>query len=792
MIAESALNLLEFHKLLRVIATYSHSEASHKAVLDILPLDSRDDIERRLAQVDEIRRLAQEGNPLRLSGFSDISSLLAQIRPEGAILEPRELTLFISFLIILADISSQLASREDLPFLRKLTNPLTGFPDILKILERSIDREGNILESASLALSELRGQVRRLQGRIRKKLEEMMKDDRISLFLQDTFITERSGRWVIPVRMDAKGQVAGVVHDVSRSGETAFIEPLAIIGLSNELENLIADQKAEEIRILRNICSGIRIIADDMATQYKIILFLDLLNCIAKFADQLQMWTPEINDSGIIRLAGAIHPLLFLTFQGIEGKTRSDHEVVPLDLHLGGTDTVMVITGSNAGGKTIAIKTIGLLLLMALSGMPVPADPSSSFPLVHDLLIDIGDEQSIENSLSTFSAHISNISEILKKANAKSLVLIDELGTGTDPDEGAALACAVLKEIRNSSALLFATTHLTDIKGFVHRTKGMLNASMEFDQKTLTPLYRLRTGEPGQSHALEIARRYGLPDGIIDSAKGMLGGIKVEFDNLIADLNAKRAEYENALSELRQQRIEVEETKRQLEQELSEAESNRKEMISKAYREASEIVAETKRQMHALLDEIKKRDKMKSRSAIKSVEAKQEEIVQRLKKYDAAEYGTPSIDAIKEGDILFVRSLGYDVSVVGIDEKHNRLRVSTGSMEIAVPFSDIGFKRGKSMSVRTGVTSLDKLDDAVSTKINLVGLRVDEALSRLEPFLNHASLANLSVVTVIHGFGTGRLSKAVREHLDSHPLIKGYRSGELSEGGAGVTVVTLQ
>ncbi|MGD0885959.1 MAG: endonuclease MutS2 [Thermodesulfovibrionales bacterium] len=791
MISANTLNLLEFHKLLKIISAYAHSEASEEAVLEILPLDNRGTIEKRLAQIDEIRMLAQEGDPLRLSEFSDISSLLAQIRPEGAALEPRDLSLFIPFLTILSDISSQMAGRDGFPFLKDLTNRLTGFPDMLNILRRSIDGEGNILESASLALSELRGLVRRLQGRIRKALEGMMKDEQVSPFLQDTFITERSGRWVIPVRMDAKGQVAGVVHDVSRSGETVFIEPLAIIGLSNELENLAAEQKAEEIRIIREICSKIRIVADEMDTEYTIVLSLDLLNCIATFADRLRMGTPKINDSGMISLVGGIHPLLFLAFQNIDQRTRGDQVVVPLDVRLGGDDTVMVITGSNAGGKTIAIKTIGLLLLMALSGMPVSADPSSSFPLVHNLLIDIGDEQSIENSLSTFSAHISNISGILKKADSKSLVLIDELGTGTDPVEGAALACAVLKEIRNSGALLFATTHLTDIKGFVHRTDGMLNASMEFDQRTLTPLYRLRTGEPGQSHALDIARRYGLPEGIIDSAKSMLGGVKVEFDNLIADLNAKRAEYEHALRELSKQRTEAEENKRLLEQRLSDAETNRKEMLSKAYKEASEIIAETRRQMHDILGEMKKRDKTTSREAMKRVEAKQGEIVEKLRDHVAAHDAAPPMDEIKGGDLLFVRSLGYDASVIEVDKKHNRLRVCAGGMEITVPFSDIGFKKGTSFPARKGAASLDKMDTPVSSKINLVGLRVDEALSRLEPYLNHASLAGLAEITIIHGFGMGILSKAVHEHLDGHPLITQYRSGELSEGGAGVTVATL-
>ncbi len=787
MIAENTLNLLEFPKLLKIISSFSHSDATEEAVLAIVPLKDRGDMEERLGQIADIRRTSHKGNPLRLSHFSDVASLLLKIRPEGAVLEAAEISGFMPFLDVAGDISSQMKEEEDTPFLTRLASPVTGFPRILALLKKSVDSEGNILDTASFALSELRGQVRRLEGRIRKKLEEMTRDERISLFLQDTFITERSGRWVLPVRMDSKGQVPGVVHDVSRSGETAFIEPLAIISLSNELENLIAEQKAEEIRILRDICSKIRAAADDMETQYGIIVYLDLLNCIARLADDLAMANPDINDAGFLRLVSGRHPLLSLAFR----RGGGSREVVPLDVHLGRETTVMVITGSNAGGKTIAIKTIGLLQLMALSGMPVPADSSSSFPLVHDLLIDIGDEQSIENDLSTFSAHVSNIASILRKADTGSLVLIDELGTGTDPGEGAALACAVLKELRSKGALLFATTHLTDIKGYVHRTEGMINASMEFDRATFTPLYRLRAGEPGQSHALEIARKYGLPDAVIDSAKEMLGGIRVEFDNLIADLNAKRAQYESAIAEIKRQQGELDEKRRALEQRVTEAEAQRRETLAKAYRDSSEIISGTKRRMNAFLEDVRKKGREKGRELVRRVGAEQETVARKLREYDVADHGSPALTDIKEGDIVFVRSFGYDAAVVGIDAKHGRLRVRSGSVEIEVPAEDIGFRRGKSVETKRGAVQAEVTGSTVPSRLNLVGMRVDEALSRLEPFLNHASLASLPEVTIIHGFGTGVLAKAVREHLEGHPLVKQFRKGEQAEGGGGVTIVTL-
>jgi DNA mismatch repair protein MutS2 len=788
MISKNTLSILEFDKLLEIISVPANSDASRKVVMDICPLECREDIEKRLGQIQEIRKMSSEDSPLKLSRFTDISSFIQRVRVDGAVLESYELSAFIPVLHMASEISSQIFDRIDLTFLPELATQLAKFPLILQMLNRSIDLEGNILDSASSILSQLRKEIRRLEMSIQKKLEEMMRDNRISLFLQDDFITKRAGRYVIPIRMDSKGHVPGVVHDISKSGETAFIEPLSILNLSNELENLIAEEKAEELRVLRDLSLKVREKADEINMQYNILVYLDMLNCIAQFADLMKMQRPEISESGIFQLNEARHPLLFLTLI----KTNREHLLVPLDFCLGKDNKVMVITGSNAGGKTIAIKTIGLLLIMALSGMPVPADSSSSFPLASGLLVDIGDEQSIENSLSTFSAHVSNISEILKKGDVKTVILIDELGTGTDPDEGTALSCAVLKGILQIGALAFTTTHLTGIKGFVHRTDSMVNASMEFDQKTLTPLYRLRIGEPGQSHALEVARKFGLPDSIVNSAKEMLGGMKVELDTLISDLNIKRTNYEKALDEISRQQIEIDKGKMHLEQEISEVESRRKEIMSDAHRAALDIVTGIKKQMYTALDEIKNQEKSEIRKKIRMAEQEQERFAEKIRQYNGDDQGAPKLDEISKGDILYIKSLGYDALVEEIIPRNNRVRVRAGNIEIEVPASEIGFKKGKSFPVKaTGESRVNGSDEVVSSRINIVGLRVNEAVSRLEPFLNHASLAGFSQVTVVHGIGKGLLSKAVDEHLDGHPLVKKFRKGEQTEGGHGVTVVTL-
>jgi DNA mismatch repair protein MutS2 len=783
------LKVLEFDRVLETIAGLSKSPASRKAILGLAPLGSTKEIEKRFAETGDIRRLSEEGTPLALSPFEDISGALRRVRPEEAVLEPAEIYSFSAVLGVISAVMGQLEGREDLRALRELTSGLTGFPELLAFMDRSVDGEGIVLDTASYTLSDLRADIRRLNARINRRLEEIVRGRDLGRFLQDDFITRRSGRWVIPVRMDAKGQVPGVVHDVSRTGETAFVEPIEIIGLANELENLVAEEKAEEIRILRELCRWIRAEADRIEEQFETVVYLDVLSSIAGFSDRLGARVPEINESSTLRLQGARHPLLML-FKGSGG------EVVPLDLALGGGDRVMVITGPNAGGKTIAIKTAGLLLLMALTGIPVPARSSSSIPLVREVLLDIGDEQSIEQDLSTFSAHVSNISAILEGAGPRTLVLIDELGTGTDPREGAAIGCAVLEQLRQRGALVLATTHLIDVVGFVHRTEAMVNASMEFDAATLTPLYRLKAGEPGQSHAIETAERYGLPDSTVALARQMLGTVKVEFQNLVADLKRQRARYEEALEELTRREAALGEGEKALAERLSAAEVERKKALEEAYREARDIVLKVKRQAYEALEEVRRQ---RSRKALKAIEKTQEEVAAGLAGLESAPL--VSIEEISEGDVVHVRSFGVDAEVTGVDRRRGRLRVRAGQMSLDVPASDIGPGRGSKGTgpekawtgkrPRAG-DSRGAEEKTVPAELNLVGLRVDEALSRLEPFLNDAYLAGHAEARVIHGLGTGALRKAVRGHLDGHPLVSGIRRGEQSEGGAGVTVVRFK
>jgi DNA mismatch repair protein MutS2 len=742
---------------------------------------------------------------LPLAPFQDIRPHLETVRPEGAILDPRDLVAFVPALRVMEAVARQFAYRTDIPLLRELAGEVTGFGDILDPLEASLDPEGNILDTASRLLLELRTRKRGLTARIRKRLEEIVREKRTAIFLQDDFITQRAGRWVIPVRMDSKGMVAGVIHDVSNSGETAFMEPLEIIGLANELENLSADEKAEQIRILREICGWIREDADAVATQFRAIVQLDLLNSIARFARLMDAETPTINDASELRLREARHPLLLLM-----NRERDGRAVVPLDLSLGEIpddsdffagqggdddeanagmrkkpDRVMIVTGPNAGGKTIALKTTGLLLVMALSGIPVPAASTSTFPLVTGLLVDIGDEQSIEQSLSTFSAHISNIAAILRQADARTLVLMDELGTGTEPGQGAAIACAVLHALLEKGALVLATTHLTDIIGFVQRSPGMVNASMEFDRATFTPLYRLKTGEPGQSHAIEIARRYGLPASVIDFAQGMVGRLEADFHALLAELKEKRSLHEEALAGLELRSREMAENERLLAERIAAAGLREREILEKGRRESLEIIRAAKRDVNAIIEEARKE---KGRLAKEQLRLAEEEAEAKIRELSREKELT--LDEIAEGDTLFVRPIGYDAVVIAVDRKHARIRVRAGQMEMELLPTDVAPRAGRAVAAKKKKGQLPEEQEA-SRELNIIGLRVDDALPELERFLNRASLEGRGEVRVIHGKGTGALMRAVRDYLDGHPLVREFRKGEQYEGGDGATVVTL-
>lgn len=781
------LHSLEFEKILDRIADFSHCEATVLAINKITPLKNRLEIEKRFGLVDEIRQLIRTGIDFPLDRFDDITAVLALAQPAGAVLSPMDLALLVPNLSIGSAIRRLLDYRSGIPLIKELAANVTGLPEIMHALQSAIAPDGELLDTASSLLFDLRQKVRQLTGRVRKRLEEIVRERETAIFLQDDFITQRNGRWVIPVRMDSKGMVPGVVHDVSNSGETAFMEPIEIIGMVNELENLHAEEKAEQIRILRDLTEWVREEADQFQAEFEVLVELDFHNALAGFAELISAETPALSDNQQIKIIQGYHPLLLLMHRERGGKA-----VVPLDLSLGDEsgNRILLITGPNTGGKTISIKTAGLLTLMAGSGIPVPAAVDSVFPVAANLLADIGDEQSIEESLSTFSAHIRKISDILEFADNRAIILLDELGTGTDPTQGAALACGILSELADKGCLVLATTHLIDIVAFVQKSEGMVNGAMEFDRATLTPGYRLTTGEPGQSHTLEIARSCGFPERVLAKAGQMVGRMESDFHSLLADLRDLRCRQEAALEDISKREHLISSREKSIVTITKELEAKQRESRAQALQEAKSLVQSARREINLIIEEAKKERSRKSSARLTEYEASLES---RLLETGAA---VPIAEEnINPGMTLFVKALGQDATVVSVDRKHSRLRVTTGGIEIETPFTGVEKAKGETSAKPRKKTAYSiPLKEDISTppfELNLLGNRLDEALATLDKFLDQAALNDCRELRIIHGIGTGVLLKGVREHLARHPLVAEYRDGERFEGGNGATVVKL-
>ncbi|NVN99721.1 MAG: Smr/MutS family protein [Geobacteraceae bacterium] len=779
----SAARLLEFEKIIDSISMFAHSPATLPLITALAPLRSKIAAQSRFALLQEIRELSSSGVKLPLGHFEEISRVIELSRPQGSLLSTEELSVLIPFLKVSASINRLFSYRNDTPLLLEATCDISSFPEILEPLEHTIAPDGGILDTASNLLFNLRKNSRHLVGRIRKRLEEIVRERAVAIFLQDDFITQRNGRWVIPVRMDSKGMVPGVVHDVSRSGETAFMEPIEIIGMVNELENLHAEEKAEEIRILKEITGWIREDADAILASFNAVVNLDFLNSIAAFADILNAQAPGLSDGVELEIIGGFHPLLLML-----SKERKNAAIVPLELKLGGESGIrtVLITGPNTGGKTIAIKAAGLLMLMAQSGIPVPVDRRSIFPATARLSADIGDEQSIEESLSTFSAHIRKISSILDTADSQTVVLLDELGTGTDPLQGGAIACATLSDLMQKGSVVLATTHLVDIVAYVQKTPGMTNAAMEFDRKSLTPLYRLTMGEPGQSHALDIARRCGLPERILKAAESFAGTMESEFHSLLADLKESINNNERLRNDLAYRDKELLTKEADLEAARKEIEAIRRQAREKGLLEAKTLVNASKAELNRILEEAKKDKSRKSVGMLASIDAKLDSELNEITPQTPVDR-----EALREGANVHVRTLGTNATVIAIDKKNERLRVRAGSIELEVPFSAISPEEVKPQSARNSRASRPGCQAESPYELNLIGKRVDDALLELEKFLDNCAVAGMSEVRIIHGIGTGALMRGVREQLARSPHVESFRAGEGFEGRDGVSVVKI-
>jgi len=788
---EHTFRVLEFDKVLRMAASFSITAPGAELVRNTRPLKNINEARARLGQVSECRKLFSQGERTGIEHFEDLTTVFKKVRPADAVLDPFQLRSFLP-LFISADSLVRFSDNTLYAGLSAVVSGLTAHKALLSVINRSIDNDGMVLDKASPALADIRGSIRSCEIRIKRGLEAILADRSLAPHLQDHFIAERNNRWVIPVKRDSKGKVPGVVHDISNTGETVYVEPYPIQQLGNELESNRAEEKLEEYRILRNISALLREHIQEIEQDYRIVADVDAVQSYACFADRMDMSAPELNEKAHMKIVHGRHPLLWKALSA-DGRGQ---RLVPLDLEIGRDHSGMVITGSNTGGKTVTLKTTGVLVLMALSGMHIPADSGTAIPFLDAVYADIGDDQSIEENLSTFSAHIGRISGIIHGSRPNSLIIIDELGTGTDPEQGGALSCAILRKINRSGALTIVSTHLGMLKAFAHSEPGFINAAMEMNETglngdiTCRPTYRLVMGEAGASHAFEMAASLGLGSDIISEAKEFITGEGGLVEELIAELKNKNAEAAVRLKEAEELKREAEKARASAEAELAGIKASGRTSMQKSYKEAEEVVRRAKVEADEMIRAIKKSGLNEAKAAAKKLGRKHAEFKAMQEIEDM-----PAIVNIKEGQKVSIRRMGMNGIVQTINEKSGSCRLLVNGKEITLPLTELcePVKEKKPLNKRG-----DRFDPAghledvyVPKQLNLVGQRVDPALSALERYLNDAAMAGLKEVRIIHGIGEGILSAAISEFLETHPLRVAFRKGEDDEGGAAVTVVSL-
>jgi DNA mismatch repair protein MutS2 len=794
---EHTFRVLEFDKILLMAAAFAVTAPGREIVQKTRPLGNAGEIRRRTDLVSECRRFVSEGRPFGIEHFDDLSPLFQRIRPADSVLSPLEMRAFLPLFYSSLNLKI-LGNDPACAGIGAIVSRLTTHPDIKRAIENSVDREGQLSDGASPELSRIRQSIRSCEKKIKGLLEVILKQKDLVPHLQDFYLAERNNRWVVPVKIESKGSVPGIVHDISNTGETVYVEPYAIQHLGNELESHRAEEKLEEYRVLRRLCSLLRERLPEIEADYHIVAETDSLQALAGFSGQMNMSPPEINEKGYMHIINGRHPLLWKTLK----KDSREKDLVPLDLELGRGHSCMVITGSNAGGKTVALKSIGVLSLMALSGMHTPSDSGSTFPFLLQVFADIGDDQSIEQNLSTFSAHIKRISDIVRQSSGDTMIIIDELGTGTSPEEGGALSCAILRKIRLLGAMSAVSTHLGMLKAFAHAEPGMMNSAMEMEEITVNgistyrPTYKLAVGEPGTSHAFEIAGSLGLPEDIIKEARDFITEEDAAVGSLISELKQKTGELDSRLKETEKVKADIEQLRLNMEKELSRLKTMEKETLSKALRDAEELLRKTKREAREIVDALKLASLAETRDIVKSLDKKIDEVVTIRRQYAPQKSG---LREVREGQRVFVHTLGKNGMVRTVNEKAGRCQVLIQGKEITVPFAELSGPspetagKQKPAEVRRDERPFTPAAEDIHfpPELNVIGQRVDPALSVIERYLNDASMAGAKQVKIIHGIGTGTLARAIREYLKDHPLVESFRKGNEEEGGEAVTVAVL-
>lgn len=792
---EKVLHTLEYNKILDQLTEYAFSADARSRCQKLRPITDRAQIEQLQQQTsDALSRLFKYGS-LSFSGLTDIRDSLKRLEIGGA-LSAIELLRVCSLLESAKRAKAFARSQEDndqpddsLTGLFAGIEPLTPLCDEIR---RCILSEDEIADDASSTLHSIRRSMRGMNDKIRAQMNSMISNTTTRSYLQDTVITMRDGRYCLPVKAEAKSLVPGMIHDQSSTGSTLFIEPMAVVNLNNEYKELQLREQEEIEVILAGLSNLTASYATQLLADYELLTELDFIFARAAFAQTYNGVAPLFNDDGRIHIRKGRHPLL------------DPKKVVPIDVRLGEDFRLLIVTGPNTGGKTVSLKTVGLLTLMGQSGLHIPASERSELGIFDEVFADIGDEQSIEQSLSTFSSHMVNIIRILEQVNDRSLVLFDELCAGTDPTEGAALAISILSKLHLYGARIMATTHYSELKVYALSTPGVENACCEFDVATLSPTYRLLIGIPGKSNAFAISEKLGLPSDLITDAKGRISKSEGDFEDLIADLEKSRSTIEREQLEINQYKAEIESLKEKLEQKQERLDSSRDKILREANEQAYNILKEAKDVADETIRNFNKYGKAgapvsemeKERTKLRGKMDKAAQKMSEQKKASVPNHNVPK--KLRIGDSVKVISMNLKGTVHSLPNARGDLYVQMGILRSLVNINDLilleedaapGTKKFQKTSA--GKIKMSK-SASVSTEINLIGKTTDEAIPLLDKYLDDAYLAHLPSVRIVHGKGTGALRNAVQAHLKRLKYVKSFHLGEFGEGDAGVTIAEFK
>ena len=777
MISDKTLHTLELDKILAELADHASFSAGKDAALALRPTTDAGEAGARLAQTSEARRLLETHPSVHLGGAHDIRPAVRRAEI-GSVLTPDELLQVASTLGASARYRSIVLKTElEVSWLRRQAEHMTENRPLVQSLDETFSDRGEVLDSASPTLRRIRNDIRTAQGRLMDRLNGMLTSAEHRGALQEPIITMRNGRYVIPVRQEARSKVQGVVHDQSSSGQTLFVEPLAVMEMNNRLKELEVAEQREIERILAELSSRVAEQADELRLTVEALRDVDLAFAKAKYAAALRASPPRLSEERV-SLLNARHPLL-----------RGD--VVPINLVLGGEYRLLVITGPNTGGKTVALKTTGLLTLMAQSGLHVPAAPESEVVVFDRVFADIGDEQSIEQSLSTFSSHMRNIIGMLPEIDGRSLVLLDELGAGTDPQEGAALARAILGTLLESGARAVVTTHYSELKTYAHEERGVENASVEFDVRTLSPTYRLTIGLPGRSQALAIARRLGMPSHILQQARENVSTGQVRVERLLTQIQSERAEISRLYARARDLHEDARKLRDRMQNELNDVTREREGILAAAREEAAGIVRELRGTLRSLESEARgmasRRDQRTVRTRVDEIQHQAAEALGPLPSTAPATV-EPELRPLTSGSTVSILSLGQQGTVLSVDGGEAEVQIGQFKMRLSTDdLQVIGRKqREPERAVQYHATR-----DAPPSEIDVRGWRPDDVLRELDQYLHDSYMHGQGTVRIVHGKGTGALRKAIRDQLEGHPLVRSHTAEEPKLGGDGVTVVKL-